>query len=87
MLLQLLKVALLLSRGQSEEVADEIGDFQLLLAREDLRERGDVVEDGLAHFAALILNHAEDVGDFFENEGRPVAVRVVVDLDNLLHQV
>jgi hypothetical protein len=86
-LLQRLDIALLVAGRQSEEVADEIGDLELLLAREGLGERDDVVEDGLADGTGLLLDHAEYVGYFLEQEGRAVALRVVVNLHDLLNQV
>lgn len=68
-LLQRLDISLLAAGRQSEEVADEIGDFKLLLAWEDLGQRDDVVEDGLADGTGLLLDHTEDVGYFLEEEG------------------
>lgn len=73
-LLDGLEAALLRVGRQPEEVADEIGDLQLFLVREDLSQSDDVVEDCLANLAVLLLDCAEDVCDLFEQEGGDVAL-------------
>ena len=71
---------------QVEEIADKIRYFKLLLSREDLCERDDVIEDDFADITALLFDYTEDIEDFLKKEGRDLIIRVNIDLHNLLDQ-
>jgi hypothetical protein len=71
---------------QVEEIADKVRYFKLLLSREDLCERDDVIEDDFADITALLFDYTEDIEDFLKKEGRDLIIRVNIDLHNLLDQ-
>ena len=71
---------------QVEEIADKVRYFKLLLSREDLCERDDVIEDDFADITALLFDYTEDIEDFLKKEGRDLIIRVNIDLHNLLNQ-
>ena len=71
---------------QVEEIADKIRYFKLLLSREDLCERDDVIEDDFADITALLFDYTEDIENFLKKEGRYLIIRVNIDLHNLLDQ-
>ena len=71
---------------QVEEIADKIRYFKLLLSREDLCERDDVIEDDFADITALLFDYTENIEDFLKKEGRDLIIGVNIDLHNLLDQ-
>lgn len=71
---------------QVEEIADKVRYFKLLLSREDLCERDDVIEDDFADITALLFDYTEDIEDFLKKKGRDLIIGVNIDLHNLLDQ-